>query len=80
MYLSYSDMCSCSDICCQEVDTCGDPMDLDCIRQCIGANFDSDMCMSCEPTRPLIVVSNEVDDMTAQVLENIANNKLSMHT
>ena len=62
-------------------------MDIRCIEQCVNASFNADICRSCERTRPLIVVKEELpDNNLIMYLEGIANSiyllslSLSLHT
>ena len=53
-------------------------MDRRCIEQCIEANFDVDTCMSCDSTRPLIVVRDNVPTTgRSPFLQGVANRELS---
>ena len=58
----------------QNIGTCGNDMDVRCIEKCVNASFDRDVCMSCEMTRPLIVINEfTATTMLAADLEGIAN-------
>ena len=54
-------------------------MDIHCIEQCVNASFNADICRSCEHTRPLIVVKEELpDNNLITYLEGIANSIFSL--
>ena len=53
-------------------------MDVRCIQQCIDPGFDSDTCVSCEDTRP-IIVRKELTSTMSTYLEDVANMELGMH-
>ena len=56
-------------------------MDILCIEQCVKASFDRDVCMSCERTRPLIVVDDsEFTDnvMLSEDLQRIASTEIEL--
>ena len=58
----------------QDINTCNDGMDVECLQRCVD---DSDMCMTCEATRPILTanVNSQVDVMT--FVTNIANQRLA---
>ena len=56
-------------------------MDILCIGKCVNASFDRDVCMSCERTRPLIVVDDtELTGtmMLSEELQRIANREIEL--
>ena len=62
----------------QDVGTCGDTMDIACLTKCINGSFDTELCKSCEPTRPIIVLRDDIPENARlnTYLEGIANNEL----
>ena len=40
----------------QDVNTCGDTRDLQCLQVCVDSQFDQTTCRSCEATRPILTI------------------------